>query len=309
MSRIDTFSWVRIIRDDSKVEKLLLATALVLASYADSDGGGIRPGEKRLAEGIGVDVRTVRRHLQALRELGYICQEKRGHRSGDGHAFATLYQLTVPSVESDGVEGDLGASTGQSCPVHPVENPVHSAQSTGHPCPVEEISTGQNSVSTGQPCPTTNPITPTQLPPYPPNVQATPEPHSDEGEEDLKIKTPIPSTVQRFFREQRLPPDRWEQIWGIAMSDPQTRIPSSRIVQPGYFASLLDRDRAARESQLQNQPRCAVPGHELQAATCCRYCAGDHKAGEHQSAASTDCYLCRREGGGDGQTVGARSAA
>jgi Helix-turn-helix domain len=124
----------------------------VLYSYSDPDGGNIRPGIKRLAADCCMDESSIRRHLKVLADRGLIRQESRGGRSGDGRTRASTYRLCVPG------------STGHGCPVENV--------STGHDCPVDNGSQPLNSgsqplnsgVSTAQQCPPTQ-VLPSNKPP------------------------------------------------------------------------------------------------------------------------------------------------
>jgi Helix-turn-helix domain len=133
----------------------------ILFSYSDPDGGGIRPGVTRLAGDCCMDERSVRRHLTLLADRGFIRQESRGGRSGDGRTRASTYRLCVP--DSTGQDSPVdNASTGQRLPVDNDSQPDNSA-----PQPDNSASQPDNSaVSTGQHCPPTK-VLPSSLSPSP----------------------------------------------------------------------------------------------------------------------------------------------
>jgi len=93
--RTGRFDWERVIR------RLALGTttkavALMLASYADGDGGNIHPGVDRLAAELECHERTVRRHLSRLAELGLIEKTFSGSSAGR-RRLADCWALTVPT--------------------------------------------------------------------------------------------------------------------------------------------------------------------------------------------------------------------
>jgi DNA-binding transcriptional ArsR family regulator len=93
--RIDRFEWERCLR------RLALGTptkavALMLASYADRDGGNIHPGVDRLAANLECHERTVRRHLTRLAELGLIEKTFSGSSAGR-RRLADCWALTLPA--------------------------------------------------------------------------------------------------------------------------------------------------------------------------------------------------------------------
>jgi DNA-binding transcriptional ArsR family regulator len=70
--------------------------ALVLATYADADGGNAHPGEDRLAVACGLSDRTVRDHLARLRDLGLIERTFSGSAAGR-RKLADCHRLTEPT--------------------------------------------------------------------------------------------------------------------------------------------------------------------------------------------------------------------
>jgi hypothetical protein len=88
------FEWERIIRRIVMPQKRKLV-ACILAQYGDIKGGGIRPGEPRLASVTGMGMSTVRRYVAELRSDGLI--EQLSHGGGRGvNARSAEYRLTVP---------------------------------------------------------------------------------------------------------------------------------------------------------------------------------------------------------------------
>ena len=88
------FEWERCIR------RLTLGAstkgvALMLAGYANRDGGNIHPGVDRLAAELECHERTVRRHLSRLAELGLIEKTFSGSSAGR-RRLADCWALTVP---------------------------------------------------------------------------------------------------------------------------------------------------------------------------------------------------------------------
>lgn len=68
---------MRAIRDAKIAPPTRKLVAFVLASYANVEGGDIRPGLERVASECGTDVRTVRRHVRALEAAGVLLVAKR----------------------------------------------------------------------------------------------------------------------------------------------------------------------------------------------------------------------------------------
>jgi hypothetical protein len=131
------FVWERAIRriEMHPTRKLI---AMMLATYANKDGTNAHPGETRLAADCCIDVRSVRRHLAALRDLGLIVRTTVASTKGK-RGVADSYDLTVPPSSTN----------------H--RTPVTGASATNHRTPVTE--------TTGHPCPPTNKRTPSKRTP------------------------------------------------------------------------------------------------------------------------------------------------
>jgi hypothetical protein len=97
LTPLGRFDWERIIRriDDERVPFHLKGFAFLLASYGDSDGTNIRPGDPRLMAVTGKSSATVRRWRDTLIHLGLIEMQHRGGGTGQS-ARASMYRLTVP---------------------------------------------------------------------------------------------------------------------------------------------------------------------------------------------------------------------
>jgi hypothetical protein len=142
------YEWERIVRR-VQMPPSVKCVAFALATYANTDGTSIYPGNERLAAVTCQGDKTVRRALAWLRG-GYLVERVReGSRGGRG-GFADEYRLTIPSdllarhVLLDPDESPV-AVTGDSAPdrqehrsqrpVAPVaesRSPVTESPNTGH---------------------------------------------------------------------------------------------------------------------------------------------------------------------------------
>lgn len=92
---IGRYEWERLVRR-ARLPKPVKLLALVLATYADSDGSRVRPGLPVLASVTGDSERNVSRILRCLvDELGLLQQVARGGGRG-GKGRASVYRLTIP---------------------------------------------------------------------------------------------------------------------------------------------------------------------------------------------------------------------
>ena len=90
------FEWERIVRRIRMPQGTKLL-ACILAQYGDAQGRHIRPGTDRLAAVTDMGERTVRRHLQALRDLGLVARVRGGGGRGGQGQVAAEWRLTVPT--------------------------------------------------------------------------------------------------------------------------------------------------------------------------------------------------------------------
>jgi hypothetical protein len=107
------FTWQRAVRD-SDLPLTTKGVAFILATYANRDGSGVHPGNRRLEQDTGLSDKPVRRHLAALRAAGLIERTHRA-RSGrpvpGGDAMADVYRLTLPG---SAVAGDRTSEHGSA---------------------------------------------------------------------------------------------------------------------------------------------------------------------------------------------------
>ena len=84
---------MRAIRDADIAPPLCKFVLTTMATYADPDGGGIHPGLRTLAERTGLDHRTVRKHVRACVDAGYLVQTRRPRQN-----YATEYRLDLDAL-------------------------------------------------------------------------------------------------------------------------------------------------------------------------------------------------------------------
>lgn len=111
MGSVSKFTFFKeVIRDTSLTESARLV-AIAIANHSDAQGLNSRPGNKKLAEELGMANSTVKRGLSSLASKGWIVRAK----MGDGRGNASVYHLNLPvdklvdmSVDNEikGVTGD-----------------------------------------------------------------------------------------------------------------------------------------------------------------------------------------------------------
>lgn len=124
--RVGRFVWEHRLRAAEDVTGTRLLVLLALGTWMNADGSNGRPGHARLAGETGLSERTVRHHLAAAVESGWLVQVQRGHRVGE-RAVASCYEATTPT--GGPVPVDL-PSTGDASPVDPVDEQTSTG---GHP--------------------------------------------------------------------------------------------------------------------------------------------------------------------------------
>lgn len=135
------FEWLRALRG-CELTITTVGVLTMLATYADWDGRNAYPGEERLAADTNLSVRSVRRHLETARLVGWISRdETSGHRAR-GRGLADRYMLTIPHGRvSEAVAAPAAAvdtppsSTGHQRPVDSGPAPDGDDASTGHEPP------------------------------------------------------------------------------------------------------------------------------------------------------------------------------
>lgn len=121
-SRPWRFRWEDAVRRQSKLPLPAIAVLLNLSSYGDPDGSNVRPTQERVADDLGVDLRTVQRWLKVAHEGGWLTTVTKG-RPGRANVYGLTMpnrsdpsknlspRLTHPTAEDDSI--DVGG--GQSC--------------------------------------------------------------------------------------------------------------------------------------------------------------------------------------------------
>ncbi|MEV6304991.1 helix-turn-helix domain-containing protein [Actinoplanes sp. NPDC051861] len=103
--------WERALMRRSKLPLPGIAVLAALASYANADGGSIHPSQARLADDLGVTVRTVGKWVRKGLETGWILEIRRGIGYGDV-SMPSVYSLTIPGPLEQSHESSL-CSAGQ----------------------------------------------------------------------------------------------------------------------------------------------------------------------------------------------------
>jgi hypothetical protein len=116
---VGRFDWERVILASGLPPRTRLV-GLVLAVYADgADGRNVRPGISRLADDCSLPESTVRQHVTALRQLGYIERVRSGSACGR-QGRADEYRLTIPHHRQP-VSGDAWEDRQSASSDHEVE--------------------------------------------------------------------------------------------------------------------------------------------------------------------------------------------
>jgi hypothetical protein len=151
------FEWERLMRRAIIKPHSVKLLGLLMATYANSDGTRIRPGQRRLANVMGTSISTVERGQRVLESLGFVEMTYKGHSAGRGRSggYASEYRLTVPSDLLDRIpmldpdenypaqmtgnsdshpapmtcESEETPVTGEEIPVTHAETPVNPAES------------------------------------------------------------------------------------------------------------------------------------------------------------------------------------
>lgn len=160
-NKIAYFTCLRGVKLPDGAARVLVA----LYTYADANGMNARPGADRLATDCCMGESTVRRHLKALVSKGFIHEDRRGGRSGDGSPRASTFRLTNPSTAHFGaVDTDCQPLTS--------ERLTDSQPLTSEPQPLtSDASTAQNWIGTKS---RTSQLPPSQEPPTPVAYETSP---------------------------------------------------------------------------------------------------------------------------------------
>lgn len=89
---VSTWEWLAVVRR-ARLGRGRTLVLVMLATYANPDGTGIRPGRARVAADCELSVRTVHRHMTWARTVRLITLTRRGNRR---RSEADEYRLTLP---------------------------------------------------------------------------------------------------------------------------------------------------------------------------------------------------------------------
>lgn len=112
------FRWEQTLRSDPSTGGTLMLVLLTLATYADADGTRMLASQATLATGAGLGVSTVRKHLRAAVDAGWLTVVSRGHRTWDGKGVPSEYSLSIPQGGS--VQPPVGERLGGESTARPV---------------------------------------------------------------------------------------------------------------------------------------------------------------------------------------------
>ncbi|MGE6955099.1 helix-turn-helix domain-containing protein [Staphylococcus capitis] len=87
--------WERALMRRSKLPLPCIAVLAALATYANADGGSIHPSQARLADDLGVGVRTVGRWIREGLKTGWLVETRRGIGYGE-ISRPSVYILKIP---------------------------------------------------------------------------------------------------------------------------------------------------------------------------------------------------------------------
>jgi hypothetical protein len=128
------FRWERALRSDDQTRGTRLLVLLALGTYMDADGTNASVSQATLAAATGQGDRTIRQHLTAAVEDGWLVRTRRGHRRGDGVGMTSSYRASLPARVRQLSE----ASTGT---VQPVEDDLNRQHDASQPAD-QVVSTG-----------------------------------------------------------------------------------------------------------------------------------------------------------------------
>ncbi len=95
-------------------------TALCLADHADHEGGNIYPSVARIAAKTKQSERTVQRHLQGMRAIGWLVETEAG---GHGPGSTSTYRIPIEALP--------GVQNGTMTEWHPSGQPVQNPGNSG----------------------------------------------------------------------------------------------------------------------------------------------------------------------------------
>ena len=221
------FEWERIICR-ARLGATVQHVALLLAVHADGSGENVRPGIRRLAAIAGYDVRTIKRVIVKLRDLGLIERVYEASRSGR-KGMADEYRLTIPDdllehVELISPDTDQGTAQSPALPGYPQPGDTRVPWT---PCQPGDTDGGAgdtpvpNQVTPLSPhqyiTPTTSPATSRYL--------TSPVP-VESANGSAPVENPDPSSAAEEARPDGLSDEQWDEIkW---LSDAQKRLTAAK---------------------------------------------------------------------------------
>jgi hypothetical protein len=216
--RAERFDWERIVRR-APMSPRAKFLALVLATYASTDGRHVRPGVDRLAAVTGYEERSVRRALAELREDLRLIRRVSSGSSAGRRALTDEYELWIPEDLLERVE--LLSVAESPAPDRRTPESGDEAENTGHPSPVAVDNQGQIS---GHPSPVMDRNTGHPRPDHRTSVQehrtpvtGTPDTHVPPPQQDQPQTTTRPPTghLNETTHVARPPVDNHNCIDGV----------------------------------------------------------------------------------------------
>ena len=131
---VGRFAWERALRGVEGPTGVRLLVLLTLGTYMNSDGTNAAVSQATLAAATGQADRTVRQHLAAAVEEGWLERTRRGHRRGDGTPVTSVYRASLPARIRQLSEESTGTGS-------PVEEDLNRQETTSQPAR-EGTSTG-----------------------------------------------------------------------------------------------------------------------------------------------------------------------
>lgn len=124
MTEVGRFNWERALRGDEGPTGTRLLVLLTLATYMNADGTNASASQATLARATGQAARTVRQHLAAAVEDGWLERTRRGHRRGDGVNVTSSYDASLPArvrqLRQPEEHPEAQVSTGTATPLEEV---------------------------------------------------------------------------------------------------------------------------------------------------------------------------------------------
>lgn len=97
----ERFRWEHAIRE-SDLPPSTRHVLLTMATYMDRDGMNCYPSQEELGRACGMTSRTVRRHVDAAIEAGWLLKIRQGRHVGRGASYTNVYQPWIPSAGGHG---------------------------------------------------------------------------------------------------------------------------------------------------------------------------------------------------------------